>query len=373
MIKDVQKKQEEKIALYEKQIFDLEQMLEISRSLCSQLDLSSLIEAILYIVMAQLHVMGAGIYTMEEFDSSDFTLRNNVNGLEVNAALDYRIACDSKIITKLTAKNSACTLAELDLDVDSKETASIKSLNPSLIVPLILKNRINGIMVLGERIVIDDSMGELYTDYEIKELMTIASLSAVAINNAILIEQSSTDIMTHLRLKYYFFNVLTDKLDEAFAKGKLISVLMFDIDFFKHFNDLYGHACGDYVLQSVARIIRESIREGDIASRYGGEEFTVMLNNTGKTEAMIIAERIRKNIEDTDFVYNSKHMKVTISGGVSLFSVEDNPVLSAVVLVNQADQALYLSKSNGRNRITFADPKTIEKSFKDFEKKKNKK
>ena len=92
------------------------------------------------------------------------------------------------------------------------------------------------------------------------------------------------------------------------------------------------------------------------------EEFTVMLYNTQKEEALSIAERIRSNIESTDFFVQGQHMKVTISAGVSLFSVEDNPVNSAKTLVNQADKALYISKKNGRNQVTFADSSIIQSS-----------
>ena len=227
---------------------------------------------------------------------------------------------------------------------------------------------LNGILILGERIEFDGT-GIEYTEYEKTEILTISSLAAIAVNNASLVEQSSTDMMTHLKLKYYFFNILTDKLDYAFSQNQPLSVIMFDIDFFKKFNDTYGHACGDYVLQTVAHIVKESIRGQDMAARYGGEEFTVMLSNTEKKDAMRIANRIRKNIESYDFLYESQHMHVTISGGVSVFSTDNNPVTSPKILVDQADQALYISKRNGRNRITFAEPAllaamgmTVEKS-----------
>ena len=163
-------------------------------------------------------------------------------------------------------------------------------------------------------------------------------------------------MMTHLKLKYYFFNMLEDKLDAACSQGQNIAVAMFDIDFFKKFNDTYGHACGDYVLKSVAKIIKSNIREEDMASRYGGEEFTIMLCDTNEQEAQLVAERIRKSIEETDFFYEDQHLHVTISGGIATFDSEKNPVLSAKALVDQADKALYVSKENGRNRITVSNP-----------------
>ena len=100
----------------------------------------------------------------------------------------------------------------------------LESLNPSLIVPLHLKNRINGILFMGERIFIEGFSSE-YNDYERNEISTIASLASVAVHNASLIEQSSTDMMTHLKLKYYFFNMLEDKLDAACSQGQNIAVV----------------------------------------------------------------------------------------------------------------------------------------------------
>ena len=104
-----------------------------------------------------------------------------------------------------------------------------------------------------------------------------------------------------------------------------------------------------------------------MASRYGGEEFTVLLNKTNKRNAMAVAERIRKNIASHDFFYQGQHMNVTISGGVALFDLEQNPTVSAKVLVDQADQALYVSKRSGRNCITFADAKILESQGKSEE------
>ena len=125
---------------------------------------------------------------------------------------------------------------------ESQEIKVIESLNPSLIVPLMLKNHLNGILVMGERIFVENLSAD-YTTYERNEIQTIASLASVAVHNASLIDQSTTDMMTKLRLKFYFYNILEDKLDSAFSHEQTLSVIMFDIDFFNKFNDTYGHAC----------------------------------------------------------------------------------------------------------------------------------
>lgn len=345
-------------AEYEKEIYDLKQMIEISRSLCTTLELSKLIESTLFITMAQMHVLAAGIFILNSVDSFAYSLGNNYNGFDVDMSKEYSIPMASTLVEYIVEnRDQVFTLKDLEKHITgSKELKLLQSLNITLLVPLVLKNRVNGLLVLGERFAAGAEDGAVYDEYDKQQISIIASLAAVAINNASLLELSSTDMMTHLKLKYYFFNVLTDKLDSAIMQDVHLSVLMFDIDFFKKFNDTYGHACGDYVLQQVASLIKGSIRSQDLASRYGGEEFTVLLSDTNKKDAVFIADRIRKNIEAYDFEYENKHMKVTVSGGVAVFSSETNPVKSAKALVDQADQALYVSKRNGRNRVTFADP-----------------
>lgn len=346
------------IDMYEKRIYDLQQLLEISRSLCSTLEYSTLIESILYTCMCQMHVMGAGLFVFDDIDSNSFNLAANHTGMDIDPSVTYSIHSSHPAIQYLSAHNETITIDELKKQIgDNCDISQMESLHPTLIIPLFHKNRMNGILLMGERL--DLGEGTEYTEYDKTQLLAIASLAAVAINNASLLEKSSTDMMTHLKLKYFFFNILNDKLDLAISQKQELGILMFDIDFFKKFNDTWGHACGDYVLKTVAKIIKSNTREHDIASRYGGEEFTVMLPNTSKEDSLAVAERIRKEIEDFDFAYENQHMKVTISIGCSVFNPDTNPVTVAKDLVDQADKALYVSKRNGRNQVTFADENTI--------------
>ena len=346
------------VSQYEKKIYDLKTLLEISRSLCSTIEFSQLIESILYTCMGQFRVLGAGIFVPDPLDSDYFVLNRNYNGLELDPNVTYRISVSNPLINVITKNDRVFTIDELKAEVPVyADLEPISSLKPSLIVPLVQRNHLDGILVLGEKISLPEEQG--YSSYEKELILTIASLAAVAIYNSTLLERSSTDMMTHLKLKYFFYNVLTDKLDAAMAQNLPLAVIMFDIDFFKRFNDTYGHACGDYVLQTVAKIIRSCIRSCDLASRYGGEEFTVMLDKTGKDDAMTVAERIRQHVEEYDFCYENQHVKVTISIGVTVFDSEKNLVSSPKQLVDQADQALYVSKRSGRNRVTFADERLI--------------
>ena len=353
--KDSSQKQQalEQTIQYEKKIYDLEQLLDIAKSFCQNLDFGNLLESIVYICMAQMHVLGAEIFVRDLITNENFVLETSKDFLSDNKVM---LPVSTPIASALLTEKRPLTFDELKKSCgDSPHIAILDSLNPTLIVPLIQKNHLNGMLVLQERIAIEDDA--TYSEYEINQIMSIASLASVAINNAALLEMSSTDMMTHLKLKYYFFNLLTEAIDAAFLNKQQIAVIMFDIDFFKKFNDTYGHECGDFVLKSVADLIRKNLRESDVASRYGGEEFTCLLLEAGKDEAMVVAERIRSTINEHDFVYNNQHLHVTISGGISVFDAEKNLVSSPNEFVNQADQGLYMSKNNGRNRVTFFDPK----------------
>ena len=118
---------------------------------------------------------------------------------------------------------------------------------------------------------------------------------------------------------------------------------MVDIDFFKTVNDTYGHHMGDIVLEKLSEIIKATIRDADIAGRYGGEEFLIIFPEISEDEAFRAGERLRKNIEAVEF---ENRIKITISGGVAEYIEE-----TALELIEKADRNLYRAKENGRNRI----------------------
>ncbi|MBR1912815.1 MAG: GGDEF domain-containing protein [Treponema sp.] len=337
---------------YEKQIYDLNQTLLLFRSLSSTFELPKLIESILYTTMAQMRVTGAGMFILDPIQDNAYNMGDYYINVDPDPIVSYSIPRTSALVEKLETKPRAYTLQEVKAMIPgSKESRMLDSLNPTLLIPFVTKKKMNGLLFLGEHL----EFGGEFSAYDKKQIADIASIAAITVNNASLLEISSTDMTTHLKFKYYFFNVLSDRLEEALASDVPLSVLMFDIDFFKAVNDSFGHACGDYILEKVAYIIKKSIRSRDLASRYGGEEFTIMLNKTTAENAVKVAERIRHNIEQYDFTYNNKHLRITLSGGVTTFTSAKNPAKNANILVDQADRALYFSKEHGRNCVTFAD------------------
>ena len=122
---------------------------------------------------------------------------------------------------------------------------------------------------------------------------------------------------------------------------------MSDIDFFKRVNDRYGHDCGDYTIINTARLISECCREQDIVTRWGGEEFLIIMPDTEREGAQVLAERIRKVLEDTTLQYEEIQLKITMTFGVS----EYNELLGVEGTIRKADMALLHGKEHGRNQV----------------------
>jgi diguanylate cyclase (GGDEF)-like protein len=145
-------------------------------------------------------------------------------------------------------------------------------------------------------------------------------------------------------------------MEMARRHGGEFSLLMLDVDHFKAFNDLYGHPIGDTLLKGIVRIIQNCIRNVDIPARYGGEEFSLILPETTGDGAKIVAERIRRSIHENPFSLSSgKFTKISVSIGIASFPHDGG---SCETLIAAADQALYLAKAEGRNRVCrFSDCK----------------
>lgn len=169
-------------------------------------------------------------------------------------------------------------------------------------------------------------------------------------------ELSLTDGLTGIFNKRHFNERLTAEIKRAARYSKNVSLIMLDIDHFKHYNDVNGHPEGDKVLKGVADCLVQNVRDIDIVVRYGGEEFSVILPETDKKEAMVIAERIRSFVAIQPFANkeNQPGGNLTVSQGISCYP-EDAP--EAEGLIEKADIALYVAKNKGRNRVeTFNHP-----------------
>ncbi len=164
-------------------------------------------------------------------------------------------------------------------------------------------------------------------------------------------QQSFLDGLTGLWNRAYLDRRLEAEVNVAQRYGRPLSVVLVDIDHFKGVNDSWGHLFGDIVLQGVAQDLHESARRSDIVTRYGGEEFALLLTDTPLKAALLVAERLRQAIEARGFEARSARVSVTASLGVA--STEElPPPLSPDTVLGAADRALYASKDAGRNRVT---------------------
>ncbi len=165
-------------------------------------------------------------------------------------------------------------------------------------------------------------------------------------------ESASRDGLTQSYNKRFFLEQLNSEYAYAARHSAELSLIMFDIDHFKQVNDTYGHPAGDFVLSQLTRAVIPAIRTEDIFARYGGEEFAILSRTTPRAAAALVAERVRKTIEQHQFVFEGKRIPVTVSIGVG--SMPDANVKSPEDLVSVADKALYQAKRGGRNRVIAA-------------------
>jgi diguanylate cyclase (GGDEF)-like protein len=166
-------------------------------------------------------------------------------------------------------------------------------------------------------------------------------------------ERAYRDELTGLYNHRYFHEMMEAEMNRASRYQHAMSLIMLDIDNFKHINDTYGHPQGDEVLRSVSFVLQQSIRACDIVSRYGGEEFTIVLPETDMQGVVTIAERVRRGVESQPINFNGNSIKVTVSLGATTFEPVRTPEDKSIV-ITAADNALYNAKTNGKNRLSVA-------------------
>ncbi len=197
----------------------------------------------------------------------------------------------------------------------------------------------------------------------IKSKMALEKLSEeLAQKNRLLEDLANLDGLTEINNHRFFQNFLDAEINRSIRNERTLSLLLADIDRFKKFNDTYGHQTGDFLLKEFSRVAKGVIREYDLIARYGGEEFVFVLPETGPEDAMVVAEKIRKTIEDHTFDDGNSTYHVTISIGVAIarpsgddFKKDD--------FIGLADEALYEAKNSGRNRVAMGNPKKKKKWF----------
>jgi len=327
---------------YEKKVLDLTNQLRFVRIINATLDLNQMVNAILFSCQGNILVSGVAIFLPEDLSITAYTLSACV-GCE-KEKFKIRIQSSSQLIKELKKAKSPIHFNEITSKARFKRiSSSLKVLHPELLIPLKVKENLNGFLVFGKKL-----SGKDFTNSEYDFMNFISEAAAIAMENAFLYMQATMDQMTGLFVNHYFKNQLLSEMRRT-KDYKHLSLVMLDIDHFKKVNDTYGHQLGDRVIKTVSSIILEGIRSIDIAARYGGEEFAVILPETDEESACIVCERLRVAIEEHVFKSRKGTLKITASFGVAtLLSTDASPEQ----FIERADTLLYQSKKNGRNRVT---------------------
>jgi diguanylate cyclase (GGDEF)-like protein len=190
-----------------------------------------------------------------------------------------------------------------------------------------------------------------------KQLANVESANAELLRrNSALSEISARDALTGLYNRWYVMEKIDSEMNRSLRHRSPVSLIMLDIDHFKRVNDSFGHSAGDRVLRSVGQVLRDSCRVYDVAGRYGGEEFCVVLPETRVGNTTVVAERIRERLAASRFEVGADSVVVTASIGIAgVDSLESEAALSPSMLIDRADQALYSAKHHGRNRVEMWD------------------
>lgn len=334
------------IDTFKRQIFDLNTMLEIGKTLNASLSLKDVLDIIVLTCSGHFH-------------SSDAIILLSNDGIEqpyyeyTSETEKIQILSSDPFIHFMNENRGVLLVEELKNNPRLGHTYQLfKEKGIDLVIPLRFKSRINGILCLKKK---EKQFGTNYTEDEKKYVDILAGFASVAIENARLYEIATIDMKTRLYNHGYFVNQLVEEISRSDRYKSELTLMMLDLDHFKKINDTYGHVSGDEVLVRVAHAIKKQVRTCDIPARFGGEEFAIILPETDKKSTLIVAERLRKSIESLSFDFpdtqgnDHVHVSITISIGVAGFVHSIN--MTEDILIERADRALYHAKQNGRNQV----------------------
>ncbi|MDP2690569.1 MAG: sensor domain-containing diguanylate cyclase, partial [Deltaproteobacteria bacterium] len=320
----------------------------VYRSLAPVLDREELYETIL--------VKSSELVEAERGSLMILDNKNNMLSIKASKGIDRRITDNLRvrigegISGAIAAKGLPVMVRDIESEVPSWKNRPVYKTKSFISVPLKLDTRVIGVINVS-----DKSTGGSFSDHDMDMLLSFASFASIAIERGAYYSMSEelkmlsmTDPLTGLFNRRYFRERLFEEVERVKRHSECFSSFLIDIDDFKSFNDRFGHAVGDDVLKGVSRTIRDAVRSMDVVARYGGEEFAVILPHTSKRDALIIAERIRKDVEEYKAMVAPFKEWPTISLGVAEFP---NDAKDIDDLINKADSAMYHAKRTGKNRV----------------------
>lgn len=332
-------------SLAQKRAQELEVLFHITRDLTASLDLQKVLRTV---VDRALAITGADGVTV--FERNDET--GELSNYRVTAAVSERLGNmpppRPEGLTMAVAQGGEAAFINDILKNTLYGGPAYADLRALASVPLIFEDQVVGVMNVLY------AQPHDFDDEEMLLLKALADTAALAVHNAAMHERITrlavTDELTGLANRRRFMELLRQEVQRARRYSRPLTLLMIDLDRLKQINDTHGHAAGDAMLRGVAESIRASVRATDYAARLGGDEFAALLPETGRTEALTIAERIRASVEKFSSVVNDATIHSTAS--IGLVSRAAGEVTDLPSFIHLADEALYRAKTGGRNAVT---------------------
>lgn len=324
---------------------NLREVLEVAKQITAELDIKMITKNITYFVRSKFNTWCSFILP-KDFDST-LPIELIYEGPKLRQRKMAFESLKPFFDFFQSAEYNQISFTQFSNDFPDKDIVNIlKERDPDFFLPLRGESGILGVYVQGKK---EDSSP--FTIEEIQFLTNITGFGAISIENANFYRRAITDRMTKLYNHHQFEKTLEEYIQKAEnSEINPFSLVIFDIDHFKSFNDTYGHLQGDIIIKDIAKILLSEVRECDYPARYGGEEFIVILPDTSLDEAEKFASRLRRNIEEYEFPGDNKVLHCTVSLGVAEYS--QKYVKNNSDMVSYVDRALYDSKENGRNRVT---------------------
>ncbi len=332
----------------EKEKYKIEIILDAYKKISGILKLDNLADFATATAIQIVEAEKASLMVIDE--SSGELILKGFKGLD-KEKIDWRMKIGESIAGWVAKEGETLLVRDIDDDPRLKIFAKNTRYKTKSFISLPLKaeSRVIGVMNVTDKL----ADIKIFTEEDLRFLTLLGHQIVAQIENIRLYEKLSslaiTDALTNLFNHRYFQAQLNLEIMRAQRYKHSLSLIMFDIDFFKAYNDRYGHLEGDRVLKEVAEVMRQNVRYIDIVCRYGGEEFMIILPETDIKGAKIVAEKIRKAVQTMSLLNSetSKALQVTISGGVATYQEG----LSKDNFISRVDEALYKSKSAGRNKI----------------------
>lgn len=347
----LQKEQDAKIRSLNKTISNLSILYNISQAVNFIDDLKRLISVILDKAIETVNAEKGSLMLYDQTDNTlqvrvVYGLKDKKQENDINNGLVecQKISTDTGIAGKVFSEKKSIITNLGGQDPRFNQLAENSKISSLICVPLIAKGECIGIINITNK-----KNGKLFNKKDLEFVEALANQAAIAVDNAQLYELATKDGLTKLYIHRHFYYLLEAEMKRVQRYHHVLSLLMMDIDNFKHVNDTYGHLVGDVVLKEIANTIQKTIRHVDIPARYGGEEFTVVLPETSASNALIIAERLRKRISEIEVPVGSDTIiRPTVSVGLAEFPSAAEDIKT---LIDYADKALYASKTNGKNCV----------------------